>query len=230
MTPAPRRIAAAALLALAVTMTGCATPSEPTSPAPSTWAIPTETAIDARTAPTVPTPQTAVAPSDDPASGAVRPLAIDPVQPTGIPTATAKISNPTYDINNVDLGDPAQVAWAYLTHRLSHSYTDSALNAGLTAAAEYAGPELAARLAGQAEANSDTWKDLLTEQQTAIATLTRLSVYETGDRATVVTTWALTVSALDRSSRTSAGLSTSVALARNQRSWEVVDDSLGIPD
>lgn len=236
MTPAPRRITAAALLALAVTMTGCATPTEPTTPAPSTWAIPTEAAVDARTAPNAPAAETTVEPSTDPApnpaSSAARPLATDTAQPTDIPTATAEISNPTYDIDNVDRSDPAQVAWAYLTHRLGHSYTDPAPDAGLTAAAQYATPELAHQAADQATAAAaDTWDDVQKSQRAAVPTVTHMTVYTEPDRTTVIASWTLTVLATGQPPRVTTGLSTSLLLTQAPGTgWLVSADGLHRPD
>lgn len=236
---APRRAttSAAALLLLAITaLTGCGAPLEATSPAPSTWAIPTEAAVDARTASNAPAGETTVEPSTDPASnpasGAARPLATDTAQPTDIPTATAEISNPTYDINNVDRGDPAQVAWAYLTHRLGHSYTDPAPDAGLTAAAQYATPELANQAADQATAAAaDTWDDVQKSQRAAVPTITHLTVYTEPDRTTVIASWTLTVLATGQPSRVTPGLSTSLLLTQlSGTGWLVSADGLHQPD
>lgn len=216
------------LTALAVaifTLSGCANSGLPAT-TPSTWAIPadtlpaaTPTSVNPRlTTPSVTGSTSALSPGPEPAA--------DPPGRTSSAQPDFETTNPTYDSNQINRADPAQVAWAYLTNRLSTSYTDPTPGAGLANAAQYAAPDLAAQLKNGIENKIATWP---TTQASAIATLTHQSLYNSGDRAVVIATWTLTVTNGEHAPHVTSDLSTTLTLTLASGKWQVADDGLAQP-
>ena len=216
---------AAAIFAL----TGCANNGPATTP--STWAIPAETlpAATLSTAHLITTTPAATGSTTVP-SPAPEPAA-DPPGRTGSAQPDSETTNPTYDINQINRADPTQVAWAYLTSRLSNSYTDPTPGSGLANAAQYAAPDLAAQLDNSIQNTIAIWPAIQKNQASAIATLTHLSLYSSGDKATVIATWTLTVTAGDHAPHITSGLSTTLTLTSAAgEEWQVAIDGLAQPN
>lgn len=220
------------LTALAVaifTLSGCANSGLPAT-TPSTWAIPADTLPAAALTIANPSPTTPAMTGSTSAPGPEPEPAADPPGRTSSAQPDFETTNPTYDTNQINRADPTQVAWAYLTNRLSNSYTDPTPGVGLANAAQYAAPDLAAQLKNGIESTIATWLTTQATQASTIATLTHQSLYNSGDRAVVIATWTLTVTTGQHAPHITSDLSTTLTLTLAAGEWRVANDGLAQPN
>ena len=156
------------------------------------------------------------------------------VTAAGPPTNEQRIDNPKFAVSTVQRNSPAQVAWAYLTLRLSYSYIDAGPGEGVRRAAAFATAAKANELTSQLkQADHSSWQKAVDDHAAATATVTNLTAFTPNSRngfATVVASWNLTLTRTSTGSRTQGGLHTTLTLNQGPNGWAVSDDGLGQPN
>lgn len=181
-------------------------------------------------------PQTTGAPTSHPSLEPSTPVTGTPVavSAAGPPTNEQRISNPKFSVSTIERSSPAQVAWAYLTLRLSYSYTDNGPGEGVRRAAAFATATKADALTkGLQRADRSSWQIAVAEHAAAAVIITNLTTFTPNRRdgfATVVASWNLTLTGTSAGSRTQGGLHTTLTLNHGADGWAVSDDGLGQPN
>lgn len=176
-------------------------------------------------------PATVAATSSRPTSAASRqPSATASTAPATLAAGegVVAVDNPKYSLSSPERTSAEQVAWVFLTYRLSYSWTDLGPGAGVRFAALYATPaKRATMLAGVQKAWTSTWDQVVADRTQSKLVVTKLTT-ETGDAPTrrVVLTWH---SDLTRAGKThqSFGVTTLTLQRQTDRSWLVSTDSFG---
>lgn len=146
------------------------------------------------------------------------------------------ILDPNYRLDSINRKVPEQVAWAYLTFRMSYSYKDSGPEQHSRQAATYVGPTGQPQPATVAAAAAN-WTTVVGDRMQAAVTITEMNVYLPGPanvaaarQALVRVTWTRTLSSeLNAPVRTSG--STTVTLQRQPDStWLVTDNGYAAPN
>lgn len=146
------------------------------------------------------------------------------------------ILDPNYRLDSINRKVPEQVAWAYLTLRMSYSHKDSGPRQHSRQAAIYASPtgQPAPATVAAAAAN---WTTVVRDQMQAAVTITEINVYPPGPantaaarQALVRVTWNRTLSSeLNAPVQTSG--STTMTLQRQPNStWLMTDDGFAAPN
>lgn len=185
-----------------------------------------------------PRPTTASSPAAVAATSTSRPTSAAARQPSAtVSTAPATLAagggvvavdNPKYSLSSPVRTSAEQVAWVFLTYRLSYSWTDLGPGAGVRFAALYATPaKRATMLAGVQKAWTSTWDQVVADRTQSKLVVTKLTT-ETGGAPTsrVVLTWH---SDLTRAGKTnqSFGVTTLTLQRQSDGSWLVSADSFG---
>ncbi len=242
-------------LTAAVLLTGCApraplTPTiigdptaavTPSDTAPVTFTHPPTTSGPARTANTSRQPTARPRPRQSlngQTSGAAVPSTRASARPGTSDGAPPQrdILDPNYRLDSINRKVPEQVAWAYLTLRMSYSYEDPGPEQHSRRAATYARTtgQLSPTTVAAAAAN---WATVVRDQMRAAVTITEMNVYPPGPaniaaarQALVRVTWTRTLSSeLNAAVQTSG--STTVTLQRQPDStWWVTDDGFAAPN
>lgn len=146
------------------------------------------------------------------------------------------VVDPNYRLDSINRKVPEQIAWAYLTLRMSYSYKDSRPEQHSQQAATYASPTGQPPAATVAAAAAN-WTTVVRDQMQAAATITEMNVYPPGPaitaaarQALVRVIWTRTLSSeLNATVQTSG--STTVTLQRQPNStWLVTDDGFAAPN
>ena len=191
-----------------------------------------ESTVTAPTAPsaTPSTPNNATAEGSAAVGSAVEPSG---TVPTTFPRQTVTGSgrtliHPRYDLSRIDRSDPIQVAWAYLTLRLSYSYTDRAAGAGVARSAVYATPTLQNRLHTQAAAaDQNGWKTAAAQKRAAAITVDQFDSFPAAATDTIAASWTLTITST-AGDHTVPGQTTSLVLRQQPNgTWLVDNDGFG---
>lgn len=146
------------------------------------------------------------------------------------------IVDPDYTVDSINRKVPEQVAWAYLTRRMSYSYKDSGPEQHSRQAATYASP-IGQPPPATVAAAAANWTTVVRDQMQAAVTITEMNVYPPGPantaaarQALVRVTWNRTLSSeLNAPVQTSG--STTMTLQRQANStWLMTDDGFAAPN
>lgn len=220
-----------AALTAAVALTSCSLnlDSPPATPAPPTRVVvPYSGSTAAQTPTAAPTATPAVAATTDGDHDLVGADA-------GAPTNQVVLSNPKFALNTVDLSSPEQVAWAYLTERLSYSYRDAQPGAGIARAARYLTPDAAAqappRVTGD-PAQDQQWVAAVAARTVASTTISRLTAFHpdaaaAGAEALVIADWNRALSSNAGAPLRTTGTTTLILQSQSDNTWRISDPGMG---
>ena len=157
----------------------------------------------------------------------------------GAPPQEQILTDPAYRLDGIDRTVPEQVAWAYLTLRLSYSYQDTDPDEHNRQAATYASPALSRVTAatGPAAAAGTAWAEVVDKQVRAVVKVTDMyfslpAAESTGQSGQILLriAWIRVLSnELNAPVRTS-GATTMTLQQQPTRTWLVVDYGFAEPN
>ena len=174
------------------------------------------------------------APAAVPISSVRGPLTRSPAP--GAPSNETQIDHPTYTLGAIDRRVATQVAYAYLTLRLSYTWRDPAQGAGIRRAAAYASPaHVAAMIHNVPTAATDAWKTAQRQHVSAAVKITSIQSFAPlqpgpGRSTLTVLSWQQTSTSTAAAATTSSGNTTVTLLQGAGGTFAVTADSFGQPN